>query len=73
MGTIINLIDMGRVDDAIRIYNTLGSGSKMISFYYIIQELLLKVIFLFNFKKLKYFDKSIIVFFKRIQWIHSRK
>ena len=42
MGTIINLIDMGRVDDAIRIYNTLGSGSKMISFYYIIQELLLK-------------------------------
>ena len=51
MGTIINLINMERVDDAIRIYNTLETGGKLIGFYYVTQGLLLKVNLLFNFKK----------------------
>ena len=51
MGTIIDLINMGRVDDAIRIYDTLETGSKIICFNYVTRGLLLKVNILFNFKK----------------------
>ena len=51
--TILDLINMGRVDDAIRIYDTLGSGGKIISFYYVTQGLLLKVNILFDFKIFK--------------------
>jgi hypothetical protein len=52
MHTIKHLIDMGRVDDTIRIYETLNNGGKILSYYFIIRGLLLKVNLLLNFKKL---------------------
>ena len=44
---------MGRVDDAILIYDTLEIGGKIISLYYVTRGLLLKVNLILNFKKLK--------------------
>ena len=41
--TIINLIEMGRVYEASRIYDTLKPGGKIICFSYVTRGLLIKV------------------------------